>query len=167
MRIQKGRTSDIILTILEKSVDLAVRLEDFTSNLNQYGKFGPRDLPKSTLSQAISRLKNQGLIEQVVDESGIILKLTEAGKLQINTKQDKEPAWDGKWRVVVFDIPEKQRVVRNHFRANLKKSGFKKYQRSVWISQRDTYDSLSNLISELKMSQWVTIFETKKLSTNP
>ncbi len=42
--------------------------------------------------------------------------------------------WDGKWRIVFFDIPEPERVIRDKIRRLLKELGFKGVQRSVWIS---------------------------------
>ncbi|MBU2592496.1 MAG: hypothetical protein ABH867_00675 [Patescibacteria group bacterium] len=42
--------------------------------------------------------------------------------------------WDGNWRVVSYDIPEKSRVFRDLIKRSLYDLGFKKMQRSVWIS---------------------------------
>ena len=42
--------------------------------------------------------------------------------------------WDGKWRIIVFDLPEKKRGLRNDLRKQLRSARFGGLQRSVWIS---------------------------------
>jgi len=42
--------------------------------------------------------------------------------------------WDEKWRMVSFDIPEKNRKLRNKIRYVLKEYDFKNLQRSLWVS---------------------------------
>ncbi len=42
--------------------------------------------------------------------------------------------WDEKWRMVNFDIPEKNRNLRDKIRYSLEQLGFKNLQRSLWVS---------------------------------
>lgn len=42
--------------------------------------------------------------------------------------------WDEKWRMVSFDIPEKNRKLRNKIRYGLKNLGLKNLQRSLWVT---------------------------------
>lgn len=53
----------------------------------------------------------------------------EIGKLSIRKPLD----WDGKWRLVIFDIGEKKRFVRDELRDTLDVLGFQKLQHSVWV----------------------------------
>jgi DNA-binding transcriptional regulator PaaX len=41
--------------------------------------------------------------------------------------------WDGKWHMVLFDIPVTRGKQRNAFRARLKDLGLVLYQQSVWV----------------------------------
>lgn len=41
--------------------------------------------------------------------------------------------WDGRWRLVLFDIEESRRLARNAFTIKLRKLGFYKLQKSVWV----------------------------------
>ena len=41
--------------------------------------------------------------------------------------------WDGKWRVVIFDIREKRRKVRQRLRVLLTGAGMVRLQDSVWV----------------------------------
>lgn len=58
----------------------------------------------------------------------------EAGKFQINKlKVDRPKRWDGKWRLIIFDIPETLKVKRELFRGKLKELGFCQLQKSIWV----------------------------------
>jgi len=69
----------------------------------------------------------------------IYISLTEKGKkkagwLQIDSLKIKRPKkWDGKWRLVIFDISQIKKLYREAFRGKLKELGFYPLQKSVWI----------------------------------
>lgn len=163
MRTYKKSLTNAILFTLEKAVDGYVRLEDFAYHHYRY-HYGIPDLKKSSLSQALKRLREGGLIEQIKLKNDVLLKLTEAGKDLINN-QSEEKKWDGKWRVVIFDIPEEKRIIRNLFRRNLKKWGFKHLQKSVWISKRNVFDKLEAYIKDLGIEKWVIVMEVNRLTS--
>lgn len=75
--------------------------------------------------------------KEVNDTSTIfILKKGEQKVLKYeldNLKLKKPKTWDKKWRLVFFDIPEKQKQARNVLSAKLKELGFKTIQKSVYI----------------------------------
>ena len=84
-------------------------------------------------------LKRKGLIEARKIGHDIEVKLTpegkkRAGKYQIDDLSIPRPKkWDGKWRVVIFDISTESNFVRNVFRRKLKEFGFQPIQMSVWV----------------------------------
>ncbi len=45
----------------------------------------------------------------------------------------KQGVWDKKWRLVLFDIKHERTSARNALRALLKRIGFVRYQKSVWL----------------------------------
>ncbi len=149
---------------LEKTIDGYVRMEDFLYNTHIYAKGYDRPLKKSSLAQTLHRLRVQGLIENSLVDDQILIKLTQIGKDFLDLETVKSEKWDGKWRVVIFDIPEQKRIIRNLFRRNLKRWGFKQLQKSVWISKRDVYDKLAAYIEELLIDKWVSVMEVTKLS---
>jgi phenylacetic acid degradation operon negative regulatory protein len=75
----------------------------------------------------------------------------------------KNKKWDGRWRLVIFDISEKHRVVRDTLRKTLKLSGFLPIQKSVWISQTDLSPELRSYLMDESMDKEIIIIETKKL----
>lgn len=149
---------------MEKTVDGAVQLNDFVNNMKDYSIFG-RDYPlrKSELSQAIKRLRERKLIESdTVRTNEIILKLTDLGKEALGLDDQKD--WDGKWRIVIFDIPEQKRIIRNLFRRRLIGWGFKKWQISVWVTKRNITKKLRLLIQDLKIEDWVAVIESEDVT---
>lgn len=161
--MHKGSLSKAILLILEKTVDGCVRFDDFVSNPGFYAYGYERNLKKSSLAQALKRLRENGLVEQINLKNDIIIRLTEGGKNLINDGVDEE-AWDGKWRIVIFDIPEQKRIIRNLFRRNLKKWGFKHLQKSVWISKRNVFDKLEAYIRDLGIEKWIIVMESDHMT---
>lgn len=162
MKVYKKSLTNAILLSLEKAVDGYIRLEDFAYHHYRY-HYGIPELKKSSLSQALKRLREGGLIEEVRLKKDVIIKLTEEGRDLIKDPFD-ESKWDGKYRIVIFDIPEQKRIIRNLFRRNLKKWGFKHLQKSVWISKRNVFDKLNSYIKDLGLEKWVIVIESDKLT---
>ena len=159
MRLKKDSIGNMVLLVIEKTVDGYCRFEDFTYHHYRY-QYGIPDLKKSSLSVALNRLRKGGLIEKEIDEGKIIYKLTDLGRDVLGEPFD-ENKWDGVWRIVIFDIPEKRRVIRNFFRRRLKDWEFKHWQRSVWITKKDVTWKLRKLIDELEIDEWVAVIESK------
>ena len=80
-------------------------------------------------------LAKRGLIEEVDGR----LRLTEKGDVHIERILMREyiipePVhWDGKWRVIIFDIDERRRQIRVQLRHLLRSTGFIRLQDSVWV----------------------------------
>ncbi len=91
------------------------------------------------ITQAISRLERAGLVQTSGEYGQRRIELTSKGYRVIETVYANEyripePAfWDGKWRVVMFDIREKRRKARAQLRALLRGAGFLRLQDSVWV----------------------------------
>lgn len=159
---RKATIGKFVLLALEKSIDGFVRFEDFAEHHYRY-HYGIPELKKASLAQALKRLREKGFVEKIPDkdENKIILSLTEAGReFLLLTKQDDEIEWDGKWRVVVFDIPESKRLIRDILRSRLKLWGFKPWQKSVWASKKNVTNKLRNLVKELDITDWVLVIES-------
>ena len=87
------------------------------------------------IAHARYTLQQRGLIEET-DER---LQLTEKGEIHIarillrEYKVPEPVRWDGKWRLLMFDIHEKRRRVRSRLRKLLQGAGFVRLQDSVWV----------------------------------
>jgi phenylacetic acid degradation operon negative regulatory protein len=88
----------------------------------------------------IQRLEAQAYIESGRDKKSgkRVIRLTHKGVAAARLGGDPEPRWqrrwDGKWRVILFDLPETERLARRKLREKLAASGFGCMQRSAWLS---------------------------------
>lgn len=91
---------------------------------------------RSTIRAQISALLQDGLMEKIVKNSQVYFSLTLNGfrKLVQLLPGQKKPAWDSKWRIVIFNIAEKDRKRRDKLRQIVKKLGFGKLSSSVYIT---------------------------------
>lgn len=96
------------------------------------------DYYSSSLDRGINRLWRKGFVEVNESNSGYEVKITNKGKTEV-LKYDlnemiipKPRSWDGKWRMVIFDIPAGEKV-RHLFRKQLKMLGLYQIQESVYV----------------------------------
>ncbi len=87
----------------------------------------------------IKRLLSRGLIQIKKDKNYEYLELTEKGKslllkCELEGLNKSQPSkWDGKYRLVIFDISESSRRIRDDLRKIIRGFGFVYLQKSVWI----------------------------------
>lgn len=117
---------------------------------------------KNTLKRAIRSLYESNLIGYKKNKDGsIMLFLTKDGKDRALTyKTDKmeikrPEKWDKKWRVILFDIPERRRKNRDALRSHLKKLRFLEFQKSVFIHPYDCREQLDFLIELYNIRKFV------------
>lgn len=159
----KATIGNFLLLALEKSLDGFIRIQDLRLHPSKYLYYDGWDQPlkKYSLSKTVHRLIEKGLIETHINEEEVILKLTTIGKefLLLNKPED-EVDWDGRWRIVIFDIPEEKKNVRNVLRNRLKMWAFTPWQKSVWASKKNLTDKLRKLVKDLGIEEWVIVIES-------
>jgi len=126
--------------------------------------------PRKKLSDTFSNLKKQGLIKIEKRGKQIYIKLTKegkkkAGRFQIDSLEIKKPKrWDGKWRLVIFDISELKKIYRETFRGKLKELKFYPLQKSVWIHPFDCRAEIELLREFFGLTEKeVILVEAKKI----
>ena len=113
--------------------------------------------PRRRLRETLSRMKRKGLIAFELRNGGNFPRLTAAGlaearRLSLGMYAIKIPLrWDKKWRVVIFDIPEKKKHMRDHVRRLVAGLGFYRLQDSVWAYPYDCEDVITILKLNLKI----------------
>ncbi|MBI4185692.1 CRISPR-associated endonuclease Cas2 [Candidatus Berkelbacteria bacterium] len=118
--------------------------------------------PKRTVGITLARLKYRRYIEE---RDGVIT-LTPKGqqrakslKLQSLVLDTTQP-WDGRWRLVIWDVPEVRRRERDLVRQILKKLGFVRIQRSIWVSPHPCRDEIAFLREELGLHVGLVYLES-------
>ena len=111
------------------------------------------------LEEAWWRMERKGLITPFGPKKSGKFELTAKGNRVVDSilaEQYRIPApirWDGRWRVVMFDVPEKKRRVRDELRALLMRAGFLRLHDSVWVHPYPCDDFVLLVRSHLKNSR--------------
>ncbi len=131
---------------------------------NVIGAFGRMglinpDQKRQGIKKSLTRLIERGYI--VMEEQGgkRRIRLTPKGEKyatligggRIGPKKPKR--WDGKWRVLVFDIPEYRRTMRDRIRKTLVGLGFHRLQDSVWVYPYDCEDLITLLKADFHIGK--------------
>jgi phenylacetic acid degradation operon negative regulatory protein len=66
--------------------------------------------------------------------------------------------WDGKWRILMYTIPEEKRQIRDELRQELLWSGFGSFSNSCWISPNNLEKEVKLLIEKYDISEYVDFF---------
>ncbi len=125
---------------------------------------------KAQVKNAITNLHRQKYIEYISGKNGITtVRLTIKGEsylknFAVDTIKIKKPKnWDGKWHLVMFDLPIKYSKARNSLRFQLKKLGFVQFQKSVWIYPYPCLDEILFIIDYHKIGKYVEILEVSNI----
>jgi len=118
--------------------------------------------------QAMQSLKRSGYVRRINQDQFLITP--KAVKKLITLKVEETDwttvEWDGCWKMVVFDIPEKKKRERNILRSLLKRKKFVGIQNSVYISPFADFDQLALIRSQLKIEKYVSFFTAKSANTD-
>ena len=158
---KRKSVGNYILLALEKVVDGAIDLNNFINHPGPFGLGWDYPVKKSLLSLTVKRLRENGLVDFISDDK-LAIRLTEEGreKAVLARIMLEEKKWDGKWRFVIFDIPEKRRLARDLLRIKLKAWGFKPWQQSVWVTKKNCTKLLREYIKKVGIEDWVMVIES-------
>ncbi len=122
---------------------------------------------------AAGRLAQKGLVRFVEHSGKKYVELTERGRRQIQYEQEKvalsarqKKRWDKRYRMVVFDIPEKRRAIRIRLRTTMQEVGFLRLQDSVWVYPYDCEDFIALLKADLHIGKDVLYTIVEKIEND-
>lgn len=84
-------------------------------------------------------------------------RLLEAGHARIY-HQPAGGAWDGRWSVITFSIPEERRRLRDRLRVRLAWLGCGPLSNGVWITPHDVTGAVREFAAELKVTKHLQVF---------
>lgn len=127
------------------------------------------DVKKSAFRRALYRSLETGEIEKVIKDGKPCFKIAPAGKEKLARYfpiyKLADAGWDGRWRVVIFDIPEIDKKSREYLRWKLISLGFGKLQKSVYISPLDVLADVKEYLKSLNLYGKVVVFEAREVFT--
>ena len=115
---------------------------------------------QNQIDRALRYLKSRKLIHIQMQYQKEVFSLTKLGyfrtkKLLKSFCIQKPKKWDGKWRMVVFDIPVSKKNTADLFRNQLKNLGLANLQKSIWIHPYDCRDQVYYLAGNLFIKPYV------------
>ncbi len=129
-----------------------------------------KNYKRKQINNALAGLRRRKLIEYVSDKNGVTtVRITSKGKTRLKSFSmdllsiDKQAKWDGKWRVVMFDLPIQYTKVREYLRLKLKQLGFIQLQKSVWVYPYPCTDELLFIADYYKVKNYVDILVVEEL----
>lgn len=131
-------------------------------------EFRGRD--KRKIAQTLSYLKRNSLVILKKQDNTITVALTENGKRKVKQYRleelhiEKPSKWDRKWRIVLFDIPEKKKAARNALRMRLQNLGFFQIQKSAWACPWPCENEIQLLAELLGITHYVQLAIVEKIS---
>ena len=173
--MRKSSTPFIILTVLREIGAITVDAFFNPAYAKKYGytptNFSTASKSCSSYYTSISRLKKRELIKK----RGDIYYLTDKGEKEAffchlkglrsnySNKNDESKKWDGKWRIIFFDIPEKKRRYRDELRLLLKAVGFKEFQKSTWAYPYKAPNFLKEILFEENIKHYTRLITTSSI----
>jgi DNA-binding transcriptional regulator PaaX len=105
---------------------------------------------------ALRRLVDKGYVVFVEEDGKRYARTTEKGKRMLDMEIErvaitKKRKWDRRWRVVIFDIPERRKSVRVGLRRCMQKYGFARLQDSVWVYPYDCEDLIALVKADFRV----------------
>jgi len=121
------------------------------------------------LTRSLKGLKDSGLVTAHDSGQQEYARLTLEGRKKAHSiKLDSDtavlnPHWDGKWRIILLDLPENRKADRDGLRYLLKKAGFVCLKNSVWVSAQPFEHLFASIKKDLNLTTEIMIFVTDNL----
>lgn len=118
-------------------------------------------LPYKDFYNTLFRLSELELIKKEKALGIYLLTVTKDGQ---QTLDRSAPKRDGTWKLIIFDIPEKQKYVRTILRAKLASLHFKKWQNSIWISPYALDADIEAELTALSKKYFIRLIKTTEIN---
>ena len=130
-----------------------------------------REIERKKLLRITREFYNDRLVDYKENKDGFVeIVLTKEGekkalKFKIDEIKIKKPLkWDGEWRIVIFDIPEKFKKAREALRMKLKELGFLELQKSVFVLPYECEDEINFIVEIFLIRPFVRFIRAKSFT---
>ena len=168
-RSRRKNLQKIILTTISGTGVLAIGL--LAPNvIGAMGKLGllSNRRQKEYVGSSASKMVNRGMLKF----NGKFYELTPLGQEKLRLwefadfKLNRPKRWDKKWRVIIFDIPEKLKRVRNRLIILMRQAGFERLQDSVWVYPYDCEDIITLLKIDFRIGKHLLYLIVEELEND-
>ncbi|RJQ32955.1 hypothetical protein C4572_00175 [Candidatus Parcubacteria bacterium] len=130
-----------------------------------------REIDRKRLYRLVREFYNKRLIDYKEDKNGFVkMVLTKEGKkralkFKLDEMKIKKPEkWDGEWRVVIFDIPDRFKKAREALRHKIMDLGFRKLQESVFVLPYECEDEIDFIVEVFQIRPWVRFLRVRSFT---
>ena len=138
-KIIKQSAKEIFVCLFEGVENFLINLDKNPYQSVSVQEYAKRMNSSSDFRNRIYYLEKQGLIKTFLKNNEKFAELTDKGFKKIvwhklgELSKHRPEIWDKKFRLVIFDVPEKKKTTRDLIRRKLEEMGFKKIQESVFV----------------------------------
>ncbi|MDO8515164.1 MAG: hypothetical protein Q7S14_01565 [bacterium] len=124
---------------------------------------------KDNFKKRLMKLKSKNMVKVYLKDGKEVVEITKDGittalKYKFANMQIKRPGkWDGKWRIVIFDVPDGQRHLRDSFRTKLQHLGFYQLNESVYVYPYPCFEEIEYLRNYFFVGGSVTLITAEKI----
>ena len=147
--IIKLTSKEILLSLFELALPFFETNSIYRASVQDFKKFRVNE--RNNFHERIKYLKRAGFVETFVENKEKFIEITPKGLVRvadysIDAMEIVRPdIWDGKWRIVIFDIPERHKAGRDILRGTLVRLGFEKVQESVYAYPFECTDEIAKI----------------------
>lgn len=167
MSSKKDVSKSIVTHLDKKKVVRQDELKNLLDNVTETDSSISK--PEYAVTRAIKNLKKLKLVEEYHSGQNNYIRLSDRGRVKANSYKMKgsttlmTSSWDGKWRIILLDLPESRKTERDSLRYLLKKAGFLCLKNSAWISPYPFEYMFENIKNDLHLSNELIIIVTESV----
>ncbi|MEK7133553.1 MAG: CRISPR-associated endonuclease Cas2 [Patescibacteria group bacterium] len=170
---RRGYLQKAILSVIGISGVLAVAIVA-PNAIQALGKLGILKRFPDKSKKAISRLADKGYVVFETVNGKRCVRITQTGKSFLAAEAEREKLrsrrtkrkWDKRWRLIIFDIPERRKNTRDRLRREVISFGFLRLQDSVWVYPYECEELVALLKAELKIGKDVLYAIVEKIEND-
>ena len=168
----RGDVTKAILkgVVLGGVIVAVVALPGMAPVLNLFSGKSKKD--RRMFNNAMYRMKSKKLVKMYYKDGKEVIEITEKGRKRLlkyefdDMKIKKPKKWDGLWRIVIFDIPEKRRKARNAINLKLKKLGFHSIQKSTFIFPYECKNEIDFVAEHFFARKYINYIVAKEIDNS-
>jgi len=140
-------------------------LRDIAKGINNLLTIKSKDtISSKEFNRRIKNLEKRGY----VNLGGDFIKLSNVGRnfLEHHDICDicvQPVKWDGVWRIIAYDIPDKMKGQRDYFRKKLKEAGAYQVQKSMWTTPYECKEKIAIFAKRIGINNYVIYLTTDKI----
>lgn len=124
-----------------------------------YKLFGAKSSKeRQRVKQSLNGLERRGVIKTRGGGDGMLIYLSKKGVKQAKLEDiaiEPQKTWDGVWRIIAFDIPEKKKRARRAFSNKLRDIGCFQLQKSVVITPYPCRDEVEFVADYFRVRKYI------------